>query len=307
MSIDPSADADAPVAPVAPPNEVWAAMSPAERAACLTRLGPIPAEAMPPVGDPHINAERDVEDALGGWFRRRGLRAYIGRGLTVYYPAQPRFAPDLFVVFNVEERDRTTWVVPAEGKGLDFVLEIHASGDRAKDLQRNREWFARQGIPEYFVFDAVQKRLFGWRLDHPERPYVPIVPQAGRWPSRVLELDLGMEAGRLRFYISGARLPFALEVQDALEKALTDAETRAAAEAERAEIEAERADAEAQRATAEAQRATAEAERAAAEAERAAAETERAETESRRVAALEAENAALRARLAALEPGRAPD
>jgi hypothetical protein len=139
--------ADDPDAPVAPTLEVWAGLPPAERAAWLTRLGPIPWEAMPPIGDPHINAERDVEDALGGWFRRRGLRAYIGRGLTVYYPGQPRFAPDLFVVFDVEARDRTTWVVPAEGRGLDFVLEVHASGDRAKDMTRHREWFARLGIP----------------------------------------------------------------------------------------------------------------------------------------------------------------
>ena len=69
--------------PMAPPTEVWARLSPGERAALRLRLGPMTIEASPPVGDAHIDVERLVEDAVGGWLRRRGTRAYIGRGITV--------------------------------------------------------------------------------------------------------------------------------------------------------------------------------------------------------------------------------
>jgi hypothetical protein len=40
-------------------------------------------------------------------------------------------------------------VVSAEGKGLDWVLEVHVGGDRKKDAERNVARYARLGIPEY--------------------------------------------------------------------------------------------------------------------------------------------------------------
>ena len=78
---------------------------------------------------------------------------YLACELPVYYPGERMFAPDVIAVMDVEPHSRMRWVVSAEGKGLDFALEVHVAGERRKDLERNVERFARLGIREYFLFD----------------------------------------------------------------------------------------------------------------------------------------------------------
>jgi Uma2 family endonuclease len=236
--------------PRAPTSEVWATLTDEQRQRVRATLVPIPRSQMPPVGDPHINAERIAESSLGGWFRRRGRRAYIGRGITVYYPGERRFAPDFFVVFDVPEGERITWVVDHEGRGLDFALEILFDGDRKKDLERNVEWFARLGIPEYFVFDARRVSLHGYRLGDRPGVYTPIIPQGGRWRAPHLGAELGLQNGRLRFYLDGALLPIADEIEAALEDALNEALLRAEEQARQTAQAQARAEEEARRAAA---------------------------------------------------------
>jgi hypothetical protein len=97
-----------------------------------------------------------------------------------------------------------TWVVDAEGKGLDFVLEVHVAGDWSKDHLANVERFARLGIHEYFVFDRKQLRLQGYRLLPQTRTYQRLLPQAGFFASEVLGLDLTVEGTKLRFFAANA-------------------------------------------------------------------------------------------------------
>jgi hypothetical protein len=151
-----------------------------------------------------------------------------------------RFAPDLFVVLEAEPGERTTWVVNREGRTLDFVLEVHAQGD--KDLQRNVARFAELGIPEYVVYDAKRHTLTGYRLEQKGRPYLPVMQQGGRWRSEVLGLWLGVREGRLRFFDELHVIPFERELNVELQKALADAAARAETEAARAETEAARAE-----------------------------------------------------------------
>jgi Uma2 family endonuclease len=220
-------DAKRPDEPRAPTTAVWRALGEVERRAVVAALGPMPRESLPPVGDPHINAERVVEDALDGWFRRRQTKAYIGRGITVYYPDEPRFEPDLFVVFDVEPGERISWIVDREGRGLDFVLEILFAGDRKKDMVQNVVRYARLGVPEYFVYDVKLGDIRGWRLEAGRTEYTPIVGQHGRWRSETLELELGLLDGKLRFYAASALLQLTHEVNAALGQALDAAEARA--------------------------------------------------------------------------------
>lgn len=235
-------------------------MSSAERAAVVESLpaAMTDAEMSPPEGDAHYDAKNDARETLREWFRRLGKSVYVAAELTTYYPDEPRFAPDVLVVRDVEVREWMKWVVSAEGKGLDWVLEVHVGGDRKKDAERNVARYARLGIPEYFVYDRARQRLAGFRLPSPSaRAYVPIVPQLGRYASEVLELDLVIEAQRLRFYRASAEL---LTPRDLAAKLGALAEQIAAerdAEAERARIEAERARTEAERARTEAERAAA--------------------------------------------------
>jgi Uma2 family endonuclease len=283
MSHDPSADAFEP--PRAPTQAEWDAMSPAERERVVASL---PAsmteqEASPPEGDLHLTAKIGALDALQSFFGRQGRSVYVGCELTVYYPGARRFAPDLFVVFDVDPHPRTRWVVSAEGKGLHFVMEVHVGGDRKKDAERNVRRYAELGIPEYFVYDRAREHLRGWRLPSPDaRAYAPIVPQGGRYVSHALGLELFLEGDRLRFYLANAPLLETRELVGRLEASVNELQRRAEEEARRAEEGARRAEEEARRADEEARRAEEEARRADEEARK------RAEAEAR-VAELQAQ------------------
>ena len=249
--------------PRAPPQAVWDALSAEARARVVAQLPSEVPRATPPEGDAHFHPKRTAREALDAWFRRKGRSIYLASELPVYYPDEPMFAPDLIAVLDVETHDRARWMVSEEGRGLDFVLEIHVSGDARKDLEVNVERLARLGVPEYFVFEPLRRRLTGYRLPAPDAvSYEPILPQGGRWISSVLDLDLAVDEGRLRFYAGTAPLPDASELIGRLSSLADQAVARAETEAQRAETEAQRAETEAQRAETEARRAETEARRA---------------------------------------------
>lgn len=133
---------------MAPTQEEWDALTPLEQAEVVRALpGEVTdAEMAPPEGDRHFKAKTGVLGALRGYFARQGRRVYLAAELPTYYPAEPRFAPDLLAVLDVESHDRDKWVVSAEGKGLDWVLEVHVGGDRKKDAERNVARYARLGF-----------------------------------------------------------------------------------------------------------------------------------------------------------------
>ncbi|WP_414654200.1 Uma2 family endonuclease [Hyalangium sp.] len=267
-------------------------MSPAERERVLAALpGEVTdAEMSPPEGDRHFRAKVRALDALRGYFTRQRRRVYLAAELPVYYPAERRFAPDLLAVLDVETHERDRWVVSAEGKGLNFVLEVHVGGDRKKDAEQNVERYARLGIPEYFIYDRGRQRLLGWRLPAPDaKVYAPILPQHGRYASEHLGLELQVEDGRLRFWAGHAPLLESEEFITRLEELMAGLQQRADEEARRAQEEAQRAQEEARRAQEEAQRAR-EAEQRQYELElRLAEETRRREEAERRLAELQTE------------------
>ena len=186
--------------PRAPTHEQWLLMIPAERERVVAMLpARLPFELVP-LGDPHRKAKMSALETLDGFFQRTGRRIYLSSEIGIYYPGERRFAPDLLAVLDVEPHDRMTWVVDAEGKGLDFVLEVHVAGDWSKDHVANVERYARLGIHEYIVFDRKQLRLQGYRLIPRTRTYQRLVPQAGFFASEVLGLDLTVEGTKLRFF-----------------------------------------------------------------------------------------------------------
>lgn len=161
-------------------------------------------------GRPHKKAKARAADMLGLHFKKMGRVVYVAEEMAVVYPGRESFSPDVFAVLDVpqpEDDPRMAWVVADEGKGLDFVLEVLHRGDRNKDLVQNVERYADLGIPEYFVYDRAQQRIIARRLPGPgARRYERIVPQGGRYHSAVLDLDLAIEGGRLRFFQGMAEL-----------------------------------------------------------------------------------------------------
>ncbi|WP_323378825.1 Uma2 family endonuclease [Pyxidicoccus xibeiensis] len=196
-------------------------MTPEEQARVVAELPDevTDAELSPPEGDQHFLGKVRAFDTLKGHFGREGRRVYLACELPVYYPAERRFAPDLLAVVDAEPRERGKWVVSAEGKGLDFVLEVHVGGDRKKDAVRNVERYCRLGIPEYFIYDAKKQELWGYRLAKTrERKYVLIKPVKGRLVSRRLGLAVQVDDGRLRFFENDNPLPESGELIDRLQE-----------------------------------------------------------------------------------------
>jgi Uma2 family endonuclease len=234
--------------PMAPSAEEWEALSPTERIAVVAALhGEVTYDEMAmPEGDLHAKAKARALDALRGYFTRQRRRTYLAQELPTYYPGEPRFAPDLLAVLDVEDVDRAKWAVSAEGKGLDWVLEVHVGGDRKKDAELNVARYARLGIPEYFVYDRARNRLAAHRLATAEaRVYTAILPNHGLYESRVLGLDVQVEEDRLRFYSGMAPLPESEDLIARLQVMYDSAQQRADQEEQlREEEQRRRAEAE---------------------------------------------------------------
>jgi Uma2 family endonuclease len=225
--------------PRAPAQEVWDRMDEAQRRQVLDTLPSEIPRATPPEGDRHQLPKERSKLTLKEYFRRRGRRVYLGSELPVYYADETMFAPDLIAVLDVEDHPREHWVVSHEGRGLDFVLEIHVKGDRTKDYDTNVERYARLGIPEYFLYDPPARRLLGYRLPAAGKAYEPIVPQGGMWRSSALELDLSLEGERLQLsQPEGGVLLDPTEWIDRLRRMVDDAVSRAEDASRRAEEQA---------------------------------------------------------------------
>ncbi|MFY0562287.1 Uma2 family endonuclease [Archangium lansingense] len=185
-----------------------------------------------PEGDLHSEGKRHALGALRSYFKQQRRRVYVGTELPIYYPGERRFAPDLLVVLDADPHLRGKWVVSREGKGLDWVMEVHVGGDRKKDAEYNVRRYARLGIPEYFIYDRARERLEAYRLPSPEaREYVRIEPRHGRYPSEVLGLELQLDEERLHFWAGNALLLEPEEMNERLRGMLDGAQRRADEEA----------------------------------------------------------------------------
>jgi Uma2 family endonuclease len=235
--------------PKAPTQAAWDGMTAAERLRVADSLpnSLTEAEVSPPEGTLHFEGKIGAMDELRRFFRKTGRRAFFACELAVYYPGAPRFAPDLLGVLDVEDHHRGKWLVSAEGKGLDFVLEVHVGGDRKKDAVRNVAFYASLGIPEYFVYDRARGRLLGYRLVEGAKSYRPILPQAGHYESSVLGLELLILDGRHRFFYGEALVPDVDDRIRRLESLVSAIEAARDEEAEKARAEAEKARAEAEK------------------------------------------------------------
>jgi Uma2 family endonuclease len=193
-------------------------------------------------GTRHSRSKINAYKNLGDHFGRAGRRVFLATELAVLYPGEPVIVPDLLAVVDVvdPERERDTWRVLDEGRGVDFVLEFRDLGKKHKDLVDNVKEYAALGISEYFSFDCRSTGLRGWRLPGAgARTYTQMVPQGGFFPSQVLDVELGVVGGRLRFFKNRAQIPTSEELVGRLEE-MTDVYQSRIDEAERQRDKAER-------------------------------------------------------------------
>jgi Uma2 family endonuclease len=215
-------------------------------------------------GEPMETQFHDAQDALlkdtliEAWADRRDV--FVGGNMFVYFSEQQIRSndfrgPDVFVVLDVPQKERKSWVAWEEGGRLpDVVIEVTSDSTAHVDRgEKMRIYSQIWRTSAYFIFDPETEQLEGYRLDHTGRRYEPIEPDArGDLEVAALGLKLGLRETAHRFHqrrfvrwidADGAPLPSGAE--------------RAEAEKQRAEAEKRRADAEKQRAEAERQRAEA--------------------------------------------------
>ena len=99
--------------------------------------------------------------ALARHFRRR-RDVYVSGDLLIYYEeGNPRvsIAPDVFVVFGVEKRERPNYKLWEEGQAPAFVLEVVSPSTWRDDVGRKRSVYARLGVREYWQYDPAGEHL----------------------------------------------------------------------------------------------------------------------------------------------------
>ena len=187
-----------------------------------------------------------ARDSLRLHFRDRS-DVYVAGNLLIYYEEgnpKARVAPDVFVVLGVPNRDRSSYFLWEERKAPDFVLEVTSRSTRREDQGRKRERYRRLGITEYWQYDPtgdyLDPPLQGLRLTGGAYRPMRLAESADgsmAMASRVLELELRLVGGELRFHdpVTNRNLLTLEEADDARRQA---EEARRAAEARVAELEA---------------------------------------------------------------------
>ena len=222
---------------------------------------PSPAAVEYPSSDGRPLAENDAQLAailyavavLRTHFAGRG-DAYVSGDLLIYYEeGSPRasVAPDVFVVFGVQDRMRMSYKVWEEGKGPDFVLEVASPGTWREDVGPKRRLYARLGVEEYWLYDPLGEHLSpvlqGYRLAggaYERQPLLESLDGRLALRSETLGLDLWVKGGEMRFRdpVAGLDLLGHCEEHAARRSAELRAEreaaARKAAEARVAELEA---------------------------------------------------------------------
>jgi len=185
---------------------------------------------------------------------------YVSGNLLLYYvEGNPKkvVAPDVFVVFGVPKHLRPIYKVWAEGKGPDVVIEITSKTTRKRDEEDKPTIYRDMRVQEYFQYDPtgdyLMPALRGRRLDASgEYHLIPPMSQNGGsgvlvLPSRVLELELHLDQGRLRLFEPLSK-SYLFSHEEEREARIQEAEARQQAEeARRRAEEARRQEAEARR------------------------------------------------------------
>ena len=218
----------------------------------LTVLPPVAIEY--PSGDGKPMAENDAQLAaihygIGALRVHYQARAdvYVSGDLLMYYTEgnpSVSIAPDVFVVFEVEDRMRMSYRVWEEGKAPDFVLEVASKSTWREDLGPKRDTYARLGVKEYWMYDPTGEYfspvLQGLRLAGDAYVHQMAVASRGgalTLSSDTLGLELRAQDGEMRFRDPATGQVLLSHQEEAA--ARREAEVRAeAAKARVAELEA---------------------------------------------------------------------
>jgi Uma2 family endonuclease len=192
-----------------------------------------------------------IESLRVHWSERSGY--YVGGNMFVHYdPTNTRRSrgPDFFLVLDVDERERRSWVVWQEGMRFpDVIIELLSDSTRAIDKGEKKQLYARLfRTAEYYLYDPFSHEFLGYRLHGVD--YQEVEPDAdGRIYSAVTGLSLGVREGWLRWITAaGMVIPTPQELAEQERQRAEQEHQRAEQEHQRAEQERQRAEQATQRA-----------------------------------------------------------
>lgn len=199
-----------------------------------------------------------IESLKAHWSDRSGY--YVGGNMFVHYdPENKRHSrgPDFFLVLDVEDRERKSWVVWFEGMRFpDVIIELLSDSTREVDKGEKKTLYARLfRTPEYYLYDPFSQEFVGYRLRGVE--YEEIQPDAaGKIDSPLTGLSLVVHEEWLRWMTrEGDILPTPWELAQQQRQRADQEQQRAEQERQLAQQERRRAEQERQRAEQERQRA----------------------------------------------------
>ena len=169
--------------------------------------------------------------------------------LFLYYKeGEPKkfIAPDVFVAFGVEKKERRTYMTWKERNTPDFVLEVASPGTVRADKGKKKKIYADElAVKEYYIYDPLGQivpSFIGYRLIDGKYQEIDFVDD--RLPSEVLGLELGERDGALRLYnpLTSEWLKTPPERAERAEERAELAEERTEFAEERAELAEERAE-----------------------------------------------------------------
>ena len=137
----------------------------------MIRPAPAAAPLHYPSSDGRPMAENDAQrnaimygiGALARHFKDR-RDVYVSGDLLIYYEeGNPRLsiAPDVFVVFGVDKRERPNYKLWEERRAPAFVLEVASPSTWRDDLGWKRSVYADLGVREYWQYDPAGRHLPG--------------------------------------------------------------------------------------------------------------------------------------------------
>ena len=192
------------------------------------KLLPIEIESDEPELESDLHREQiNLLVRLLKYYWRDRQDVYVTGNLTVYYNPDKLTnrdfrGPDVFVVMDVEKRDRKSWVLWNEGnKYPNLVIELLS--DSTAKVDRSTKKLLYQDLwrlPNYFWFDPDSLEFAGFKLV--DGKYEAIAPnESGYLWSDQLELYLGIYEKQLRWFTAdGELIPTAEERADKLEALL---------------------------------------------------------------------------------------
>ena len=197
--------------------------------------------------DFHRDLMVDLIETLRAHFATDPM-VYVSGNLMLFYEEgnkRKHVSPDVMVVRGIPKQRREHFLMWAEGKGPDLVIELTSKTTKSEDVRKKMALYRDVlKVPEYFLFDPFQDYLKppmqGYRLV--EGTYESIASVEGRLPSEVLDLHLERSGIQLRLYnpLTGRWLPTADERNEAERQRAEAADQRAdRAHADRLEAEAE--------------------------------------------------------------------